>query len=234
VNDKTGLWFDHSTGQGGNIIEAVKIYERKTYIEALERLFEGEFSPRTEAPTRYQEQADKAKNTITAEVAISHPALLNYTRSRGISDEIAQKHCKQIHYQYGEKQYFGIGWKNESGGICIRNPLVKMNLDKGGISVFKGSKDVLVFEGYFDYLTYLEVARGQGKEVKATCLVLNSTSQVDKALVWLENENPNSVSLYLDNDKAGDEAVEKGYKDLNEWHSKEAEKEQKRGFKMGR
>ena len=48
-------------------------------------------------------------------------ALLNYLQERGIPIEIATAQCVEVHYRLHDKQYFAVGFPNESGGYEIRN-----------------------------------------------------------------------------------------------------------------
>jgi len=81
-----------------------------------------------------QENISKNYEIIKIE-NVQHPALLEYLRSRKVAD---QKHLlKEIHYQIQDKKYFGIGFKNDSGGYEIRNKYSKICLGKKDIRQLK-------------------------------------------------------------------------------------------------
>src|SRR5690554_6787300 len=38
IGESTNLWFDHSSGQGGDIIKAVQVFENLSFFDAVEKL----------------------------------------------------------------------------------------------------------------------------------------------------------------------------------------------------
>src|SRR5680860_108439 len=38
VDDKSNVWYDHAAGRGGDIIEAVQVFENKSFFQSVERL----------------------------------------------------------------------------------------------------------------------------------------------------------------------------------------------------
>jgi 5S rRNA maturation endonuclease (ribonuclease M5) len=130
-----------------------------------------------------------------------------------------------------DKNYFGIGFKNDSGGYEIRYAYSKICLGKKDITSIKNdSKDVRVFEGFFDFLSFKKVENYLEKET-SDYIILNSVSMIHK----IKNEigNYKNIELYFDNDEAGTRAVEiikndlknaedcrvlySDFKDLNYW-----------------
>ena len=65
---------------------------------------------------------------ITTLLTPNNPKLLSYFEGRGISREVLKENTRQVHYQVGQKHYFGIGMKNNSGGFEIRGTDSKMKL----------------------------------------------------------------------------------------------------------
>lgn len=120
-----------------------------------------------------------------------------------------------------------------------------INLTQAASPYFKGStsKDLttisgsqvrlLVFEGFFDFLSYVE----RFGRPPATILVLNSVSLASRAIEQIQSWAPQAVELYRDNDPAGAKLLQRfceelpdtqivdraeqyaGYDDLNAWHS---------------
>ena len=94
---------------------------------------------------------------------------------------------------------------------------------------------VLVFEGFFDFLSLVML---EGRKPDATVIVLNSVSKRESALETIRKLNPKIVELYPDHDAAGKQLVEyfktglpisdvidksafyQGYDDLNDWYAK--------------
>ena len=71
----------------------------------------------------------KAKGNPFSDIVekpLSHPALRQYLRERGISADVASRFCCQVEYRYNGKQFFAVGFKNNSGGYEIRNRFFKV------------------------------------------------------------------------------------------------------------
>ena len=160
---------------------------------------------------------------------IQHPALVQYLKSRKVE---RQKHLiQEIHYQMNDKKYFGIGFKNDSDGYEIRNAYSKICLGKKDITTIKNnSKSLLVFEGFFDFLSFKNIEESLENE-PSDYMILNSVSMINKIKNSLETYE--KIDLYFDNDEAGNRAVEiiknekneaedcrvlySDFKDLNDW-----------------
>ena len=153
-------------------------------------------------------------------------ALIQYLRERHIYN-YHYEFLKEIHYAIDGKEYFALAWQNDSKGYDVRNKYFKGCLLKKDITTILGTNNnfVDIWEGMFDFLTYL-----QTNEQKHKVIILNSLVNVDKVLQTIgEYEN---VNLYLDNDQSGKEAVMRfkavrkaqdlsgmysPFKDMNEW-----------------
>ena len=170
---------------------------------------------------------------ITCVGPIVAKSLVHYLQHRGISREIASDFLQEVHYRRGNDRYFALGFPNHTGGYELRSQEFKGSLGTKDISVVEGRSDtVLVFEGFFDFLTW--VAR-LGKP-DATVVVLNSVAMKQRAVDAIKALNPTTIRLYLDSDPMGKQTAEffqaefphgsvvdestlyAGYKDLNEWH----------------
>ena len=55
---------------------------------------------------------------------LSHPALIRYLDDRCIDMEVGASVCKELHYDFNGKHYFGIGFPNIAGGYELRNPFL--------------------------------------------------------------------------------------------------------------
>ena len=134
---------------------------------------------------------------------IQHPALMEYLRTRKVENQTA--FLKEIHYQMNDKNYFGIGFKNDSGGYEIRNKYSKICLGKKDVSMIKnGSENLKIFEGFFDFLSFKNIEKSLSDE-KSDYIILNSVSMISKIKSLLENHK--NIGLYFDNDEAGNRAV---------------------------
>ncbi len=201
--DRTlNLWYLFSEGIGGNNIDFMMKYQKTSVKEVLEWVEKHNFSS-------FQSQnAVHIKNAIpnyqiTGITELQNENLKNYLQQRGFSS-IVFPLVKEIHFQMGEKNLYAIGFSNLSGGWELRNSFYKGSLLKKDISVFnlnnhkKQNKNVVVFEGFLDALSFVEMKRF----FKGDLLVMNSISLLNKAKEYLKNYS--EIHLFLDNDRAGE------------------------------
>jgi DNA primase len=232
VNRKLNCWYDHGIGKGGNLIDFAILYHNCSVGEFLQEI-NGHVSfhqPHFEASKKIFENTE-SKVTIVSEKAISSLALERYLTQRRIPIDIARQYCKEITYQINGKQYFGVGFKNDSGGYELRNQFNKSSSSPKDIKTFEfGANETAVFEGFFDFLSFIAMQKNLPQK-KADFVVLNSVSFFEKARSFMEQHE--QIKLYLDNDKTGqnysryalslsrkyqDESqLYKNHKDLNDW-----------------
>ena len=154
--------------------------------------------------------------------------LLEYLKERGIVTDIAIPNCEEVRYCVHGKRYYAIGFRNRSGGLELRNRFFKGCIPPKDISLKRNGVDVCaVFEGFMDYLSAIQLGI-----IASDCLVLNSVSNVEKALKALGGYR--RIECFLDNDDAGRRALERlrvhfgekvidysslytGHKDVNEF-----------------
>lgn len=173
------------------------------------------------------------------------PFLLEYAESRGIPSALAARYCKEVVLRgktYGHA-YDHIGFPNNVGGFALKAPSGFKCTTKGGITTIDAggrfselptSESVTVFEGFFDFLSWLASRKN---EVPTTdVVVLNSVTNLGRALAYLKEHR--TIICCLDRDAAGVAALETlrgfrhelgnpviidgslfydGYKDVNEW-----------------
>ena len=131
---------------------------------------------------------------------IRHPALIGYLRERGIDPAVAGALCREVHYAVGERRFFAIGFRNDAGGWELRSPQFKGSSAPKSITTFDRHGDTaLLFEGFFDLLSYLTL---QHKATPtADTAVLNSVVNLPRALPFLARHT--TIHAFLDNDEAG-------------------------------
>ena len=230
INRKLNRWYDHGAGKGGNVIDFAILYYNCTVVELLQNL-NGNFSFHPASFLESRPLLEENKIIILQDFFISSSPLLKYLEQRYIPFEIADQYCTEIRYQFKEKTYFAIGFKNDAGGYELRNKYFKNSSAPKSITTIKnGNKKIAVFEGFFDFLSFLVLNQNKPPLQWDFC-ILNSLSFFEKARPFLEQYN--SIHLFLDNDKAGqncsraalkldqkyvDESSSyAGNKDLNEW-----------------
>ncbi|PWN58456.1 toprim domain-containing protein [Chryseobacterium viscerum] len=221
--------FDFGTGKSYDVISIVQIINKCSVTEALKYLQRFNFSLLEDQVDGKLLQTSSYHILMVSE--IRHAALIQYLQSRKVLDQ--KDMVKEIHYEMNGKKYFGIGLFNNSGGVEVRNKYAKLCLGSKDVTLIKNDlnalSEVLVFEGFFDFLTYLTIKDFRNET--ADYLILNSTAMFFK----VENElkSYHKISLFLDNDPNGKtlkENIQKnyknvedcsllylGFKDLNEW-----------------
>ena len=232
VNLKLNRWFDHGEQIGGNIIDFLVHKFGFSISEALEYLkpFECDFSFQKQI-LDYPNPEKRQNNFINKTIPIQHIALVQYLESRQIKNYKEVKQLREIHYTINDKDYFGIGFQNNSEGWEIRSKYAKICLGKKDITVITNeSKTLRIYEGFFDYLSVVQVREILRME-ESDYLILNSVALLLKNVPVLMNYT--SIELYLDNDDAGNNYTElirkqfeqavdcrklyREYEDVNDW-----------------
>ena len=221
--------FDFGTGKSYDVISIVQQMNQCSVSEALKYLEKFDFSVQNEFHN--EELMQKKEYEILKVRKIQHPALIQYLKSRKVYEQ--KELVKEVEYELNGKKYFGIGFFNNSGGVEIRNKYSKICLGKKDVTLIKNelnvSNEIIIFEGFFDYLTYKNLEKNENSN--SDYIILNSTSMLFKVEETLKKYD--KISLFLDNDKNGNatkKAILKKYenvedcsliyqkfKDLNEW-----------------
>ncbi len=232
VNRKINRWYDHGLGKGGNLIDFAILYQGCSVGEFLEGFRNGS-AVVVSSERAYPKKDHKPENriTIVGQRSLRSDSLMRYIHDRRISLHIADLYCREISYEIAGAGYLGIGFPNDAGGFEIRSPHYKLsNSPKDISSLGTGRNEILVFEGFMDFLTF-RTLHPDHDESKADFLVLNSVSFFERAREKMESHR--KISLYLDRDRTGIEltryalSLDKRYqdqsmlyqnhKDLNEW-----------------
>ena len=229
LDKRNNVWYLHSEGIGGNNIDFMMKYLKASVKEVLEWAEQNFFSFQYQNNSNTKQKALANNYTIIEVKDIQHQALLEYLKSRKVENQL--EFLKEIHYRMNDKNYFGIGFKNDSGGYEIRNKYSKICLGKKDISTNKnGEGSLRIFEGFFDFLSFKNLEDNLQKK-PSDYIILNSVSMIPKIKNLIQNYQ--KVELYFDNDNAGNRAVEmikdageniedcrilyKNHKDLNEF-----------------
>lgn len=221
--------FDFGTGKSYDVISIVQQMNLCSISEALRYLEKFDFSNYNKLQS--EETLHEKKYKIIMVREIQHPALIQYLKSRKVYEQ--KDLVKEIEYELNGKKYFGIGFFNNSGGIEIRNKYSKICLGKKDVTLIKNelniSNEILIFEGFFDYLTFKNLEKKENSN--SDYLILNSTAMFFKVEEILKNYD--KISLFLDNDANGKfvkskiqnqyknvedcSLIYQKFKDLNEW-----------------
>jgi hypothetical protein len=187
VNRRLNKWFDHGLGKGGDLIDFGILYYNCSVGELLQKscndlALHRPFLHSSNQPPKQQENKVRI---LDLKPLFSTP-LFHYLSQRKIPSKIASAHCKEVVYDLGGKHYYAIGFENNSGGYELRNPFVKLSSSPKDFTLIdKGSKDILVFEGFSDMLSYLALYNKAGKG-QQSIVILNSLSFFEKTRSILE------------------------------------------------
>jgi len=206
VNDELGVWYDHGTGKGGNIIDfGLAYWKNLNFQEVVQKINEvyhqaiifqkEEKRPRSSVKMPYY-KVDEIKPIGT------HAAITAYLKSRGVFEQ-AKDCLKEVYYfiqdDYGGgKHYFAAGWQNEQSGWEVRNRYFKGCIGRKAITAIEGHpKNVAVFEGYLDYLSW----KSENHSADHSIIVLNSLTMLQQAIGKAKAFS--SIEIYFDRDKQG-------------------------------
>lgn len=253
VDFRQNLWHDYGTSQGGSIIDLVIQMQGCSAYEAMAHLAERIATPL--APSSFHREAhigqrrDEQRPSNTRRILSFSEALplhlQNYLREvRKIDLAVASLYLCHVRYEVGGREYSAIGFTNQTGGYELRDDKTfKGTIAPKDISVIAGGANnapLCIFEGFMDFLSHLTM---KGKET-ASCLVLNSVSNIHRAVAYLYENGLDSVRAFFDNDQAGRQALQgiqssgikvedmsrhyARYKDLNKYHVAQCSQQQKK------
>ena len=254
-----GLTRSDGTPMGGGNIELVRMVENiDSNRAAAERILElfreidlDLTRPARQSTSNYHRD-EPAIQVISTLNMIMSGSLKYYLQQRCINPQLASRWCHEVDFRIDRtgKRLFAIGFPNDRGQWALRNSFYKGSTGQGVSTIVKGRSivgpvdsevlqyfpdagkgRVAVFEGFFDYLSWLTLERTT--DAPCDALVLNSTSNVAEAIPFLSGHD--SVECWLDNDDAGrqctqvirdrclDSVIEdmsprySRYNDLNDW-----------------
>jgi DNA primase len=241
VSRSIKVWYDHGTGEGGDLIDFGTLYYRCSIPQLLEKLSQQKLGT---APSFQQPSQDRSSNAgekkespdskivVVGTRTITDHSLRDYLDKRSIPLEIAHNSCLEVDFLLYGKKHTVIGFPNRSGGYELRSEHFKGSSSPKDISFFdSNTPEVIVFEGFFNYLSFQAINQHQQAQL-TSCLVLNSLSFLEKSRPLMEKHN--QIILTLDRDSAGlyhtKQALQwdrakyidrsdqyHGHKDLNEW-----------------
>jgi hypothetical protein len=225
VNDNKGLWYDHGSGQGGNVIDlGMLVFKTNSIPEVvaeIEKLYNGHtsssFSQRDLSPRVYVPKHE----IVNIKDVGNNTAITDYIASRGVlKAALASNLLKEVYYDHIDdkgykKRYFGVGWQNVSEGYDVRSKYGKICIAKKDL-LFQGGSNyrVSIFEGMFNYLSALEK---DPSLINNNLIVLNSLSMVGRAITLIKaSSSIRDIDLYFDNGSGGKKMTAEFQKQLPE------------------
>lgn len=211
VNTAKNVWFDFGTGKGGDIFDLAG-----EFIGSGDFLLRAAFIAKSGTcplPALEQPQRSEKKEPVFEDIwvrPLQDAKLLGYLKERGINTHVAIPNCEEVRYRVYGKRYYAIGFRNDAGGLELRNRFFKGCIPPKDISLRRnGSEVCAVFEGFMDYLSAMLLGI-----IASDWLVLNSVSNMEKALKVLGGYH--RIECYLDNDNAGRRTLERLRADFGE------------------
>ena len=198
VDTNKNVWFDFGIGKGGDIFDLAG-----EFIGSGDFLLRAAFIAKSGTcplPVLKQPQRSEKKETVFEDIwvrPLQDTRLLDYLEERGINAHVAIPNCEEVRYRVHGKRYYAIGFRNNAGGLELRNRFFKGCIPPKDISLKRNGSDVCaVFEGFMDYLSAMQLGI-----IASDQLVLNSVSNVEKAVKALQGYG--RIECFLDNDDAG-------------------------------
>lgn len=197
------VFYDWSTGYKGTIIDLALLLLRTRDVSlALQDISE---TMGIDGP--YSIVNSKSMNTIRPAIRLidvrplQNCKLYGYAYGRGITRDILHTYCQEVHYSVRGREYYAIGFPNNSGGFELRSTVFKGCIAPKDITTINDLADCpfLVFEGFFNFLSAVRLEWFNPLAMNA--VVLNSTAIVEKSFGVLQNAS--QVICMLDRDKSG-------------------------------
>lgn len=152
--------------------------------------------------------------------------LVEYASGRGIPESVLCRYCREVVVSpanYPDMRNTYIGFRNSKGSWTLRNGNAKYGKRSTGsaptyisadgrMSDVPSSENVVVFEGFFDFLSYMAMGLKEGTVVSpdlspgTDVCVLNSIVNADEAMSYITGHN--IITLFLDNDGGGRKTTE--------------------------
>ena len=222
INESKNSWYDYGTGEGGSLFDFVckfagisrgEVYDWLASFRHMvpESEYKAVIAPILQRPQHSSKIViDSASHTFTK------TKLVEYAASRAVSKEILEKYCEEVIYHVEtapDRQFFAIGFKNNSDGYVLRSSISKKcscsditTLDPSGRMTDRTTGDkVLVFEGFMDFLSWMTDVKQLTPEYD--CCILNSVTNIGKALPWIMQHT--NIAAFMDNDQAGKDTLQK-------------------------
>lgn len=205
VNADRNQWYDFATGQHGDIIDLVSALHHCSTVEALVLLSQGSGQVTHNTFSFGGKTIGEEPRLVIERIEpLSHPSLLGYLAERGVDLRIAKEYCKEVYYNNAGRNFFAVGFPNNSGGWELRSRHFKGCASPKNLSLVTAGGSCLplcLFEGFIDFLSW----RTLRPEAEGDSLVLNSLALLPRALPQLRAYP--SVRAFLDNDDAGRQAL---------------------------
>jgi hypothetical protein len=225
VNRELNVWYDHGTGEGGNLVDFGIRYFKCSVADLLKKLSPGDnphlsFHPQHQILAGEKKKASNqaGKIRVINSKEITDIGLCQYLDARKIPLLIANQFCQEVSFELYDRKHLAIGFQNPGGGYELRNHYFKGSSTPKEPRLIqqKDSNGLIVFEGFFSFLSYMTLQQIKERNIvelpklHTDSLVLNSLSFFEKSRELMEKYN--TVHLFLDRDKMGISRTEQALK----------------------
>ncbi len=199
VDSIQNKYYDFGEGKGSGLVTLISRLENISIKEIIYRYSNNVFSFQKLKATHSKELIKSKRIQIIEQKQVYSYVLKSYLKERGITSKKAYQYSEEIKFKIENcKPQFALGFRN----FELRNSIFKGSTGKN-LSINKNNiadKRVFVFEGFFDFLSFLEI----NNYPNFNYIILNSTANLLKLFDYLINQKPVEIHLYLDNDLSGD------------------------------
>jgi hypothetical protein len=176
----------------------------------------------------FMQKEDKSKIKILHLQPLVSPELIAFLNRQFIDENVAKKHCEEVHFEVNNKRDKAIRFKNDTGGFSLQNTFFKGTVGVEFTTLIchtKSYNGLSVFEDFLDFLSYHTSLHKLNllhklSQSQPTFLILNDLSFFEISLPLMEWHK--SVKLYVDASKATlnqaqrDILASKKYKDCSQ------------------
>lgn len=204
VYTNTNTFLDLSTRQKGDIIEMVKLMNCCDFKQAINHLINNTGAiPYSQNFSYHKPSQLKVLDTRQ----ICSLPLRKYLSERKIPFSIADRYCKEVRYVMGENIYYAIGFPNNKDGYELRSKNYKGCTNKHITTIIENGdrKDYMIFEGFFDFLSFKAIYPAAA----GNSIILNSVCNLSAVMKELESLQAEDIYVFGDTDDEGKKVFEK-------------------------
>lgn len=215
VDPRKNSFHCFASDEKGDIIRLVRILDKKDFLGAC--IFLENFQANHIPSPKNSKVPEATEQVLIRRVSeLRTPALVRYVESRKIPVALARHYISEVHYtlkrETKDADFYACGFRNNSNGYELRTQKFKgctgtkdIRFLQGKDSLADGCGVLILFEGFFDFLSFLAHKRMHSPPYDT--IILNSTSQLNRALPVIQEYS--SIVAYFDNDLAGERALVK-------------------------
>ena len=220
VDPHRNVWYDFGSGESGSAVTLVcrlmncnggQAYD---FLASMSSTLVEEHD-RSASCARSSKEQPRGIEVKEVRDHIMDRRLISYAESRGIDYAVLDRWCREVIYSVSsrpDRRYSAIGFGNDRDGWVLRSSVFKgctssaittidIYGDRPGESI---SQTGIIFEGFFDFLSWMQIRGTQWPE--CDICVLNSTVNLRRSIDWTAGHG--TVAALFDHDPTGRDALE--------------------------